>query len=300
LVMCLFSVLGLRRNEDLWRTKGVTVKYPGKKHGLGYKRWRLINAHLKFDDKVIHQLLRQAFQSHMEPGREMTVDESRIRCKDKSCEYLVWNKEKPAKWALESLSLSDSTKYLYDFTNPISDQKPTPFEWLLECARLLKAKGKSYHLTADKRFSSLAQVLSLEEIGIPATLCCKSNSPTWLFGSCLTQGLNQWRVHVASSDQVVAACYHQNKKLCLVSTAFEVIESTDTHEKSERYYLTTMTQQKDGQISSINWQQTSSMDILMTIGESLYCLVGLGGLTPMHIYFSNTLLKTQLWTITTS
>jgi hypothetical protein len=64
----------------------------------------------------VHGLLRKAFQSHLNPGANLCVDEARIPCKKTSCPYLSYNKQKPAKWAMGSLNLSDSTKYLYDFT----------------------------------------------------------------------------------------------------------------------------------------------------------------------------------------
>jgi hypothetical protein len=220
----ILAVLGLRRNEDLWREKGIIIDYPGKPWKLGWKKWQFINSHLLFDHKFVHQQLRQNFQKHMQPGRNMCVDEARIPCQNESCPVRSYNPSKPAKWAIESLTLSDSTRYLWDFTNPMEDDAPTPFQWLIICGERLRATGRTHRLTADKRFSNLEQALALKTLGVESTLCCKPNSPSWLFANSLSQDLRQWRVHLAEGDGAIAACYHQKKKLCLVTTAFKVEE----------------------------------------------------------------------------
>lgn len=218
------AVLGLHRNEDLWRRKGISINYPGQEFKMGYKRWRLIHANLKWDIDEVHGMLRHAFQSHLNPGTCLCVDEARIPCKHKGCPCLSYNPSKPAKWALEGLTLSDSTKYLWDFTNPATLSPLTPFQWLLACGQLLQQRGIAHHITADKRFSNLQQGEKLLKMKIRCTLCCKPTSPTFLFRDALAMELPQWRVHMASMGDVIAATYHQKKKLNLVSTWFAVHE----------------------------------------------------------------------------
>jgi hypothetical protein len=222
--LLIIAILGLRRNEDLWRQKGICIDYPGKEHGIGVKRWPILHSHLSLNPSELHGILRKAFQHHLIPGTLLCVDEARIACKNKGCPYLSYNKQKRDKWAIESLALSDSSRYLYDFTDPTADDKPTAFQWLIICGKALAGQGKEYHLTSDKRFSSLAQAQKLQELGIDCTLCCKANSPTYLFKDCLGENLKQYNVHIAESDGIIAATYYQKKKLNLVSTWFTVKE----------------------------------------------------------------------------
>jgi hypothetical protein len=232
--LLIITVLGLRRNEDLWREQGITIDYPGKEGKIGVKTWVLIHSHLSFESSKLHGILRQTFQRHLSPGTLMCVDEARIPCKNKACPFLSYNKSKPTKWAIESLTLSDSSRYLYDFTDPSADDKPTPYQWLIICGQRVRKLGGKRHLTADKRFSSLGQALKLKAIGVDSTLCCKANAPTFLFQECLITNLPQWRVHVAEKDGVIAATYHQKKKLNLVSTWFTVTEKKKVATREER------------------------------------------------------------------
>lgn len=222
--LLILSVLGLRRYEDLWRVEGVLIEYPGKGGKLGVKKWGIIHSHLSFETSVVHGMLCKAFQMHLTLGTLLCVDEARIPCRHKGCPHLSYNKEKPAKWALECLTLNDGSRYLYAFTDPTADNKPTPYQWLIQCGTLVQGMGRVHHITADSRFGSVAQAEALQEMKVHCTLCCKTNAPTYLFSQCLALDLPQWRVHMAERDGIVAATYHQKKKLNLVSTWFKVEE----------------------------------------------------------------------------
>jgi len=202
----------------------VLIGYPGKVGKLGLKKWASIHSHLSFDASVVHGMLNTVFQKHLTLGTLCCVDEARIPCKHKTCPHLSYNKGKPTKWALESLTLNDSSCYLYAFTDPTADNKPTPYEWLIQCGAMVAKLGRVHHITADSRFGSVAQAQALQEMKVHCTLCCKTTAPAYLFRDCLSQDLPQWRVHMAERGGVVAATYHQKAKLNLVSTWFRLEE----------------------------------------------------------------------------
>ncbi len=74
-------------------------------------------------------------------------------------------------------------------------------------------------------------------MNVDITLCCKGNSPTYLFGGCLSQDLPQWRSHVAEKDGLVAVAYHQNSKINLVSSLFTVSEKKGATKKDRQHIL---------------------------------------------------------------
>jgi hypothetical protein len=209
----------------MWAKKPYSLLYPGKEHRLGKNKFFQISANLNFDHSVVYELLVKTFQRYMEPGTFVCVDEARIPCKDNNCPFLTYNPSKPHKWAIECLTLSLNNKYLWWFTNPACDTKPTPFQWLINCGtRLSLYKPKNvYHITADTRFSSVDQAIALRSLGIHCTLCCKSVSPKEIC-QVLGADLQQWRVHLACKDRLVVGSYKQKKTLNLVSSWFKVEE----------------------------------------------------------------------------
>jgi hypothetical protein len=100
----------------------------GQQVGLGFAihpriaklgtKFYWLSTHISFDHKVVHGILRKSFQAYLAPGTLLTVDEARIPCKDKACDFIIFNPKKPHRWAMESLTLSTETKYLWDFTEP--------------------------------------------------------------------------------------------------------------------------------------------------------------------------------------
>jgi hypothetical protein len=163
----------------------------------------------------------------MNPGTLVCVDEARIPAKDKSCPFLTYNPNKPHKWALESLTLTLSNKYLWDFTNPAEQDNPTPFQWLIQCGEKLRSSfpRRIFHITADTRFSSVEQAEQLQKIGVYCTLACKKNSPTEIWDKALGADLQKWRVHMAikanTRRPLLCASYHQKRVLNLVSFWFD-------------------------------------------------------------------------------
>lgn len=202
----------------------MVIDYDGKEQKLGWKRWRFINSHLNWNIAKVHEMLCKAFQSHLNLGTFADVDEARIPCGNGQCPFRSYNPQKPDKWAMESLTLSDSSKYLRDFTNPTEEAAPTAFQWLLKCGELLKRRGIKHHITADKRFSNLEQAEKLKEMEVGFTICCKVTNPTFLFRDGLAQDLPKWRVHMATKGGLVAESYHQKRKLNLLTSWFTVKE----------------------------------------------------------------------------
>lgn len=215
-----FGALGLPATRDLWRKHGFEVSYTAKESGLPCNRWEEINSHLKFNPSTLRDRLVRLFQAHMIPGTNLTCDETRIRAYHKGAPEVEFNPTKPERWAVQSYCLNLSNKYLYDFTLP---KEKTGFNALIHFADRLKNTGRVHHITADTHFSNVAQAQQILDKGVFSTLCCKVDSaPKDLFAKGLAKGLPQWRSRFATKDQLVAACLHRKKKVCIVTSWYKI------------------------------------------------------------------------------
>jgi len=182
--------------------------------------WLCTNAHWQILPSTLAQKLIIIFQHHLIPGTFVSCDESRISSHDYFCGLLSFNSDKPARWALEFLTLNDSSRYLYDFTLP---KEMSARNGLIYFAKRLSTLGKRFHITADKRFSNLEQAQKLHDLKIQCTLACNRRSkPQYLFSEGLARGLPHLHTRMAKSNKFVAACYHRAKHICLISSWFSL------------------------------------------------------------------------------
>lgn len=223
--VCIFGVLKLSEIADLWSTEGIVITYPGKEFGLSKNRWKFLNTHLEFNISVLHSLLLLAFKSHLIPSTFVTIDEVRISAHHKMCDHLHYNPKKPAKWAVESFCVNDSSSYLWSFNDPTSETAPTAFQALVLFADELKSTGRTHHITADNRFSNAEQAQQIIDRGFHCTLACKSVCPTILFKDGLSVDLPQWHSQMAMKGPLVAASYHRNNMVNLITTLYSVQET---------------------------------------------------------------------------
>jgi hypothetical protein len=128
--LCHLSVLEIPEIKMMWSEEGYVIGYPSKEARMGKNRFFAVSGNIAYNHTFVFKCLQTSFQRYMNPGTLVCVDEARIPAKDKSCPFLTYNPNKPHKWALESLTLTLSNKYLWDFTNPAEQDNPTPFQWL--------------------------------------------------------------------------------------------------------------------------------------------------------------------------
>lgn len=226
---------GLSSYKTLFRTEGITINFDNKSQSLGRDRWVWINSHLEFDDKIVHSILTETWQSRLTPGTYLTCDESRMQAHPRDESLLSFNKDKPERWAFESHTLHDTaTSYLLNFDLPKSQ---TAFQALVTLPSYLAHKDK-HHITADKHFSNLDQLWKLAEQGFCCTLNCKKNAqPGDLWKKGLEVGLPQHRSRWAEMDGVTAACFYNRGVLHLLSNFLIVNDGGKSSAAERRIFL---------------------------------------------------------------
>jgi len=225
----------VRRETDLWKTKGNTRHYVGSERGLGRNQWRTLNHNLQYDLEVLLKLLQDSWQSTIIPGTMVTIDECRINAQQDSAmksKKLSYNSGKPSKWAWEVISLHDTTtQFMYSI---IPSKKHKPFQSAILLSEQLKSTNRKHHITWDSRFTSIDQVDKLRELGFYFTLHSRSNDkPTHLWKQ-LSHGLrdNNSAFAKRKKDNVISVVYNKNSKLYILSNFFTVAEARESGKTS--------------------------------------------------------------------
>lgn len=211
-------ILRLRSHRDLFSTTNIVIKYPLKENALSRNRWSWINSHLQYDEKILQSILINTWQFHFIPGTFVTVDEHRTPCHPRDTSLLSFNNNKPDRWAQESHTLNDTkSSYLYNFDLP--KQYPS-HKSLHKLTRCLRGKRR-YHITADNHFSNLPQAQKLARRKFYFTLNCKRNAqPSLVWKGGLGRGLPKHRSRFARHGSIIAATFHSNAKLNILSNFF--------------------------------------------------------------------------------
>jgi hypothetical protein len=218
---------GATSTDLLYAKTGVRIEFPGKDEQLPQKAFGMLGKNLEFDLSEVHSLLIYNFKYHISPGHFLTIDEARVRETRFSSEFKTFNPNKPARWAVESKTLSDSTMYLIDFIDPTTNSKPTPSEAAFQFLQWLNSSNTYHHVCVDSNFFNLDDIrratTSFKRIKVTASV--KKVRPSFLFKDALNVDLPPGKTRVAASNEIphlVAASTHSNKIINLVSNGFQV------------------------------------------------------------------------------
>lgn len=228
--------IGIRNIEHMWSTGDIQINYPGKESSLGKNHWFAISNGIDFQPDSLHQSLTQAYQKHLVPGYNVTVDELRIPYTHEACPFKNHNRDKPDIWAIESKSLHADNGYLVDFINPCQDKVPTPAESLMLFAENLKWTERRHHVIADSNFLSVLDLPKLEEMNVDATISCKGNRPSFIWKEGLALNLPKGYTRVASSKRVCCLATNNKGMPKIATTRCVAVEnpfSSDVKERSD-------------------------------------------------------------------
>lgn len=286
----IFMVYGLSEIHDLWARGKYAFQYAGKEAGLPRSRWQWINSHMKFSAKTLQQKLLLLWQHHAIPSTLLTCDESRIPAKQKEEKLIEFNPKKPARWALQSYTLTTQERYLFDFTLP---KEMTGFDALQHLASNIQNTAHQHHITADTHFSNGDQAAKLLDKGVLCTLCCQETSkPTGLFKNGLCEGLPQWKSRFAKKEKLVAATLFRKKKINLITTWFELLSATKSGAAERRvlidhYDATKRSTDNFNQLVSAyhNWHRHADVKNNLLAGWFEYAI------TNAYILYKNTVNK---------
>jgi hypothetical protein len=245
------GVSGVTATEMLFDKEGLCVNFPGKEYQLPQEAFGKLSNNLNFDLNEVHRLLVHNFKFHIAPGHFLTIDESRIPETRFASELKTFNAKKPSKWAVESKTLNDQTKYLIDFINPLKEPKPTPGEAAHSFFQFLKSQESFHHVFLDSNFFNLADValVSHNNPFIKVTASVRADRPTFLFKEGLAKELpvTYTRVAQLQDDQkIIAASTHNRKVISLITTGFEVhnIDDGEVNASDRRLPLQTYDKHK--------------------------------------------------------
>jgi Transposase IS4 len=236
------GVIGLVSVND-YETKYFTLEFEGKSNILPRNVFFEISGNLVFDLKPIHNILLENFQSHVQPGYFVTIDEIRIPSRHYNCEDKKYNAKKPDQWAIESKSLNDSSKYLLHFTYPLGDDTPTPKQAVSLFTHYLKTTGRKHHITLDSNFLSAEDIPLVDEegedMGFESTISCKKTRPSNIWKE-LQKDLPRGYTRVISCEDRVVSCTFNNGFVNIASNLFSVKDSKEFYKPSERRTLLEM------------------------------------------------------------
>lgn len=226
--------IGLTNIDMMWSTGDFSVEFPGKAHQLPKNHYYAIASGLDYDPSTLHSMLRESFQAALVPGYFVCIDEIRIPATHYACPYKKYNNKKPDVWAIESKSLHDSSRYLFDFINPVQEKVPTPGESFFTMLQSLKQTKRNHHVTADSNFISALDIPKVTKLGFECTVSCKSDRPSILWKEGLGKGIPVSYSRVASSPAFTAVCTHNKGKVNLATTLYLVKDQKNLYKPENR------------------------------------------------------------------
>lgn len=231
------SIIHFPNLDDFFERTGFTFSYPGKEYALSQHRYARLVANIDFDQGHLRDLVCRAYKRHCVPGTNICIDETRIKSKHlvSSFKILSFNPQKPLRWAVELISLSDVfSTYLLHFFLP---KEKTQHQALQEVADLVKYTNIKHHLTADSHFSSYPQAEKLHNQNLFFTLGCSASSKPRELWEALGEGLPHYRSRFAQKGEILAGTFHRRAKVNILSNVWDMVGQEFSNSKERKQVL---------------------------------------------------------------
>jgi hypothetical protein len=236
--MIIFGINKLPSLERYWKEEDYVFNYKGKEHGLSKTKWFEINTHIDFEENFFLKFLNDTFQNAVETlGYDALVDETRFAAHHEDCPYIQFNKDKPAKWAIEYVTMAIEDHYLYALEGPhysVEKGGETKINLMKKLLDNTLESSKIHTVIADSNFCSKDSLDYLLQSGNYFILGArpKNDSKSW---KQLNNTTFNGKTRCVKWNDCLYTATDNRAKVDLITNLYEVKEaSTMTKEKGRR------------------------------------------------------------------